>query len=58
MPMGSSGSNRTAVSSGASETMAMIPLGWPVGTFAPPARLPAEKVAYWDAWGATATPPR
>ncbi len=37
------------------ETMAMIPLGWPVGTFSPPARLPAEKVVYWDAWGTTRT---
>ena len=37
------------------ETMAMIPLGWPVGTFSRPARLPAEKVVYWDAWGTTRT---
>jgi nitroreductase len=36
------------------QTMAMIPLGWPRGRFGTPSRMPAEKVVYWDAWGATA----
>jgi len=34
------------------ETMALIPIGWPKGTFGTPQRLPVEKVVYWDAWGA------
>lgn len=34
------------------ETMAMIPVGWPRGKFGPPNRLPAEKVVYWESWGA------
>lgn len=33
------------------ETMALIPIGWPKGKFGTPSRLPAEKVVYWDAWG-------
>ena len=33
------------------ETMALIPIGRPKGKFGKPARLPAEKVAYWDSWG-------
>ena len=37
------------------ETMAMIPVGWPNGKFGTPNRLPAEKVVYWEAWGATNT---
>jgi nitroreductase len=36
------------------QTMAMIPLGWPRGRFGSPSRMPAEKVVYWDAWGAAA----
>ena len=35
------------------ETMALIPVGVPRGTFGTPSRLPAEKVVYWDGWGAT-----
>jgi nitroreductase len=35
------------------ETMALIPVGWPEGTFGKPSRLPVEKVVYWDGWGAT-----
>ncbi len=34
------------------EPLAMIPVGWPKGTFGPPIRLPAEKVVYWERWGA------
>jgi nitroreductase len=37
------------------DTMALIPLGHPVGRFKPPRRLPVEKVTYWDRWGATGT---
>jgi len=33
------------------ETMALIPLGYPVGKFGPTSRVPAESVAYWDKWG-------
>ena len=36
------------------ETMALIPLGWPLGKFGPPPRRPAEEVTFWDHWGATA----
>jgi nitroreductase len=38
------------------ETMALIPVGWPRGKFGTPSRLPAEKVTYWDSWGATRAP--
>lgn len=34
------------------EPLAMVPLGWPKGKFGPPIRLPVEKVAYWESWGA------
>src|SRR3989304_1541635 len=33
------------------ETMALIPIGYPVGKFGPTARIPAENVPYWDKWG-------
>jgi nitroreductase len=33
------------------ETMAMIPVGWPRGNFGEPARLPVDKVVYWESWG-------
>jgi nitroreductase len=33
------------------ETMALIPVGRPKGTFGTPERLPVEKVVYWDSWG-------
>lgn len=35
------------------ETMALIPIGWPKGKFGTPARMPVEKVVYWDSWGTT-----
>ena len=37
------------------ETMALIPLGVPLGKFGTPERLPVEKVVYWDEWKATRT---
>ena len=33
------------------ETMALIPIGWPVGKFGPTTRIPADIVTYWDRWG-------
>jgi nitroreductase len=33
------------------ETMALIPVGRPKGKFGRPARMPVEKVVYWDGWG-------
>jgi nitroreductase len=33
------------------ETMALIPIGRPKGKFGKPARLPVEKIVYWDGWG-------
>jgi len=35
------------------ETMALVPVGIPRGRFGTPSRMPAEKVVYWDDWGAT-----
>jgi nitroreductase len=35
------------------ETMCLIPMGWPTGKFGQGPRLPAEKVTYWESWGAT-----
>lgn len=35
------------------ETVALIPMGWPRGRFGPAARLPVEKVTYYERWGAT-----
>jgi len=32
------------------DTMALIPLGYPVGKFGPTNRIPTEKVVYWDKW--------
>ena len=34
------------------ETMALIPLGWPVDRHGATKRRPAEEVAFWDRWGA------
>jgi nitroreductase len=34
------------------DTMALIPVGYPRGNFGEPSRLPAEKVTYWERWGA------
>jgi hypothetical protein len=36
------------------DTMALVPLGWPEGRFGSGARMPVEKVTYWDAWEVTA----
>jgi nitroreductase len=33
------------------ETMALIPIGYPVGKFGPTARIPAESVTFWEKWG-------
>ncbi len=33
------------------ETMALIPIGYPVGKFGPTNRMPTEAVAYWEKWG-------
>ena len=33
------------------QTLALIPVGYPRGNFGEPARMPAEKVTYWDRWG-------
>ena len=33
------------------ETMALIPIGYPVGKFGPTVRIPAESVTYWEKWG-------
>jgi len=33
------------------DTMALIPLGYPVGRFGPTSRIPTEKVVYWEKWG-------
>lgn len=35
------------------ETMALIPLGWPKGKFGPAARMPVDAVTYWEKWGTT-----
>jgi nitroreductase len=34
------------------ETMALIPLGWPMDRHGPTRRRPAEEIAFWDRWGA------
>ncbi len=36
------------------ETMALIPIGYPLGKFGPTMRIPAENVSYWEKWGQTA----
>jgi nitroreductase len=36
------------------DTMALIPLGYPVGKFGPTNRIPTEKVVYWEKWGQAA----
>jgi nitroreductase len=35
------------------ETMALIPVGHPVGKFGPARRLPVDHVVYWEKWGET-----
>ncbi len=36
------------------DTMALIPIAYPVGQFGPTTRIPAENVTYWEKWGQTA----
>lgn len=33
------------------ETVALLPIGWPVGRFGPVKRAPVDTLTYWDAWG-------
>jgi nitroreductase len=33
------------------ETLAMIPMGWPLGKFGSGPRRPVEEVTHWDGWG-------
>lgn len=33
------------------ETVAMVPIGYPVGRFGPTTRAPVETVTFWDTWG-------
>jgi nitroreductase len=33
------------------ETMALIPIGWPKGKFGAASRMPIEKIVYWEQWG-------
>lgn len=35
------------------ETVALIPIGWPLGKFGPTTRAPIETLTYWDTWGTT-----
>jgi nitroreductase len=35
------------------ETVALVPIGWPVGRFGAVTRAPVETVTYWDEWGKT-----
>lgn len=35
------------------ETVAMLPIGYPVGRFGGVTRAPVETVTFWDAWGTT-----
>jgi nitroreductase len=35
------------------ETVALIPIGWPLGKFGPTTRAPIQTQTYWDRWGAT-----
>ena len=37
------------------QSVALVPVGWPVGTFGPVTRAPIETVTFWDAWGTTRT---
>ena len=34
------------------DIMALVPVGWPKGKFGAGPRMPAQKVTYWDRWGA------
>jgi nitroreductase len=33
------------------ETVALLPIGYPMGRFGPTTRLPVGEVTYWDRWG-------
>jgi nitroreductase len=33
------------------ETVALVPIGWPVGRFGPTSRAPVETLTYFDTWG-------
>lgn len=33
------------------ETVALLPIGHPMGKFGPTLRLPVQEVTYWDTWG-------
>lgn len=35
------------------ETMAMIPIGYPLGRFGPSQRRPVDQVTFWETWGTT-----
>jgi nitroreductase len=35
------------------ETMALVPVGHPLGKFGPPRRQPVEEVTFWEKWGET-----
>jgi nitroreductase len=35
------------------QTVALVPIGYPVGRFGPTSRQPVEEVTYWDRWGTT-----
>ena len=37
------------------ETVALIPIGWPIGKFGPTSRAPVETLTYWDRWGSMRT---
>ena len=34
-------------------TVALLPIGWPVGRFGPVTRAPVDTLTHWDAWGST-----
>jgi hypothetical protein len=33
------------------ETVALIPVGYPIGKYGPTTRLPVEKITHWERWG-------
>lgn len=39
------------------QTVALVPIGYPVGRFGPTSRQPVAEVTYWDAWGAVRVRP-
>jgi nitroreductase len=40
------------------QTIALVPLGYPIGEFSTPRRNPVETVTHWERWGAVRTRPR